>query len=76
MSCSEEGRRRIVGKGKLRAAKRIRRVKPGSMKIRTSLYELVETVMDQVGPSDSDLITPVVLRLLGNAKTPLANAGG
>jgi hypothetical protein len=67
-----------VGKGKLRAVKGMRRVKPGSGKIRTNLYELVETVMDEAGPSDSELITRVVLRLLGNAKTlssPTVHAG-
>lgn len=33
--------------------------------IRTTLYELVETVIDTVGPDEKHSVTPVMLELLG-----------
>ena len=33
--------------------------------IRTTLYELVETVIDTVGPEEKHSVTPVMLELLG-----------
>jgi hypothetical protein len=32
--------------------------------IRTSLYELIETVIDTVGPEEKQSVTPVMLELL------------
>ncbi len=37
-------------------------------KIDTTLYDLIEAVMDEAGAGDSGLVTLVVLRLLGKAK--------
>jgi hypothetical protein len=70
---SEKGRP-IVGKSVRRAGKVPGKVHRGPIKIRTNLYELVETVMDEAGSSDSVLVTSVVLRMLGSAKTPPAGA--
>lgn len=33
--------------------------------IRTTLYELIETVIDTVGPDEKQSVTPVLLELLG-----------
>jgi hypothetical protein len=33
--------------------------------IRTTLYELIETVIDTVGPEEKQSVTPVMLELLG-----------
>lgn len=64
-----------MGKSVRRAGKVAGKVHRGSKKIRTNLYELVETVMDEAGSGvDSVLVTSVVLRMLGNAKTLPAGA--
>lgn len=36
--------------------------------INTTLYEIIEAVMDEVAPEDYDLVTNVVIHLLGNVK--------
>lgn len=33
--------------------------------IRTTLYDLIETVIDTVGPEEKHSVTPVMLELLG-----------
>ena len=33
--------------------------------IRTTLYDLIETVIDTVGPDEKHSVTPVMLELLG-----------
>jgi hypothetical protein len=33
--------------------------------IRTTLYELIETVIDTVGPEENHSVTPAMLELLG-----------
>lgn len=65
-----------MGKELLRAAKRVRKAKKsGSKKIRTSLYDLVEAVMDEADPSEKELVTSVVVHMLGGAKTLFLCAG-
>ncbi len=44
-------------------AKRQRKNRP-SVVIRTSLYELTETVIDSVGADETQTVTPVLLELL------------
>ncbi|MFZ0614820.1 MAG: hypothetical protein WAM73_21420 [Desulfobacterales bacterium] len=43
--------------------KRHRKNRP-SVVIRTTLYELTETVIDTVGPDEKQSVTPVLLELL------------
>lgn len=48
----------------------VQKLRSGSNKINTTLYDLIEAVMDEVGAGESMLVTLVVLRLLGKAKSP------
>ena len=46
-----------------------------SMIIETTLYDLMETVIDIVGPDDNRLIKEVTLNLLAKAKTCVCVSG-
>jgi hypothetical protein len=48
----------------------LERPAPGAAKIRTTLYDLVEAVMDEVGPEEYDIVTNVVVNLLDRAVSP------
>ena len=52
----------------MRAVDCVRKMKSGSKKIDTTLYDLVEAVIEEVGSRESELVTLIVLRLLGKAK--------
>lgn len=43
-----------------------RRISRPAVVIRTTLYELIETVIDTVGPEEKQSVTPVMLELLGS----------
>ncbi|MBN1106827.1 MAG: hypothetical protein JXL84_25720 [Deltaproteobacteria bacterium] len=43
---------------------------PCAARIRTTLYDLVEAVMDEVGPEEHDIVTNVVVNLLDRAVSP------
>ncbi|MDD5206626.1 MAG: hypothetical protein PHS17_14465 [Desulfobacterales bacterium] len=49
--------------------RRLRKCRAGSVRINTTLYDLVEAVMEEVGTRESSLVTFVVLHLLGK-KSP------
>lgn len=52
----------------IRSAERVRKCRSGSIKIDTTLYDLIEAVMEEVGARESNLVTFVVLHLLGKAR--------
>ena len=49
----------------LRPDRRLRKCRAGSVRINTTLYDLIEAVMEEVGTRESSLVTFVVLHLLG-----------
>ncbi len=51
--------------GQQKAGKDLRQKSRPAVVIRTTLYELVETVIDTVGPEEKHSVTPVMLELLG-----------
>ncbi len=51
--------------GQQKAGKDLRQKSRPAVVIRTTLYELVETVIDTVGPEEKQSVTPVMLELLG-----------
>ena len=51
--------------GQQKAGKDLRQKSRPAVIIRTTLYELVETVIDTVGPEEKHSVTPVMLELLG-----------
>ena len=60
--------------GQQKAGMDIRQKSRPAVVIRTTLYELVETVIDTVGPEEKQSVTPVMLELLG-AFCPTVNVG-
>ncbi len=46
----------------------VRKIGLGPKKINTTLYDLIEAVIEEVGSGESELVTPIVLRLLGQVK--------
>jgi len=51
--------------GQQKAGTDLRQKSRPAVVIRTTLYELVETVIDTVGPEEKHSVTPVMLELLG-----------
>jgi hypothetical protein len=51
--------------GQQKAGTDIRQKSRSAVVIRTTLYELIETVIDTVGPEEKHSVTPVMLELLG-----------
>lgn len=51
--------------GQQKARTNRRRISRPAVVIRTTLYELIETVIDTVGPEEKHSVTPVMLELLG-----------
>jgi hypothetical protein len=51
-----------------RTVERVWQCRSGSVKIDTTLYDLIEAVMEEVGTRESSLVTFVVLHLLGKAR--------
>ena len=51
--------------GQRKASTDIRQKSRPAVIIRTTLYELIETVIDTVGPEEKQSVTPVMLELLG-----------
>jgi len=52
-------------RGQQKEGKHLRQISRPTVVIRTTLYELVETVIDTVGPEEKQSVTPVMLELLG-----------
>lgn len=48
-----------------RAGTNLRQKPRSAVIIRTTLYDLIETVIDTVGPEEKQSVTPVMLELLG-----------
>lgn len=63
---------KVVKKRVRRSLKRVRNTGPESKRVQTTLYNLVEAVMDEVGSGEPGLITFVVLRLLDKSKSAAA----
>jgi hypothetical protein len=51
--------------GQQKASMDIRQKSRPAVIIRTTLYDLIETVIDTVGPEEKQSVTPVMLELLG-----------
>jgi len=51
--------------GQRKASTDIRQKSRPAVIIRTTLYDLIETVIDTVGPEEKQSVTPVMLELLG-----------
>lgn len=53
----------------MRFHKCVRKLRSRSNKINTTLYDLIETVMEEADAGESRLVTLVVLRMLGKARS-------
>jgi hypothetical protein len=51
--------------GQQKAGTNFRQKSRSAVIIRTTLYDLIETVIDTVGPEEKHSVTPVMLELLG-----------